>query len=116
LRRFVAVPIALSVFAAATLAGAVLWVERGLASAEAAPAIICFSSRDRARLAGGAFGTERKDLVVSKTIAFQGKPRSMTWWHLREATIHLVYTKFWRQQRREAAFDRIASKIRPCRW
>lgn len=116
MRRLAAVPITLAFLAAAALAGAVAWVERGLASAEASPAIICFSDRDRERLAAGAFGIERKDLVVSKTIAFQDKPRSMTWWHLRGATIHFVYTNFWRRTRREADFERIASKIRPCRW
>jgi hypothetical protein len=116
MRRVVVVLGSLSFSAAAALAGAVVWVDRELASAEATPGIICLSSRDQARLAAGRFGIERKDLLVSKTIEFRDKPRNTLLWHLRGATIHLVYTTFRRRQQREAAFQRVVSKIRPCRW
>jgi len=91
-------------------------VERALAAAEAAPPARCFDERDRARLAAGTFSLERKDLIVGYAIERQHAPRNMLWWHIEGMTIHIVYTTFWSRQRREEAFERIATRMKTCHW
>jgi hypothetical protein len=116
LRRLALAAVSLLLASAAVAASAALWVERELAAAERAPPAACLPAAYRAVLAAGALRQEQKDALVSRAInRARGQPRSMMWWHLKGAAIHLTWTSLWPQERRRAAFARLAARMPPCR-
>ncbi|HEX8667692.1 MAG TPA: hypothetical protein VF727_04895 [Allosphingosinicella sp.] len=56
-------------------------------------------------------------MIVSKAINWaSGKPGNLLWWHLAGAAIHLTWRSLWPQDRRNAAFARLAARMPPCSW
>jgi hypothetical protein len=100
--------------AVATLA-TIVWVDRALAAAKDSPNSLCLTARDRDKIAAGHFPSNRRDTFVAKAINFhQGVPKSMLWWHGREAAIQLTYVTFWSPSRRADEFNRLVSRMRDC--
>ena len=93
---------------------AVLWVDRALANI-GQPSPVCLAESDRKRIAVGTFWPDRRDSLITKSLNFQqGVPKTMLWWHLRGAAIHLTYVTFWSSGKRNEIFKQVTATMRVC--
>jgi hypothetical protein len=105
---------ALLICAAAATFG-IVWVDRAIAAAQAAPSIVCLAPAVRREAVAGVLPLDEQDRLVGMAINFNaGTSRRHSSWHLRGTAILLTYRIFWSKDRRRTIFSRVASQMQDC--